>query len=83
MLQPTEYEVLYCHEGSLNQPESVIDGPKCKNVTIEAKSGVQFATLDTLEPFSEYNITIQGRVEPFKRSSRSIQFFARTCKTFY
>lgn len=83
--QPTEYSVLYCHERSLNQAglSTPPDGPQCNNVTSEGTKGVQFTFLSFLQPFSEYNITIEGRVQPFQRSSRSLHFSARTCNQSY
>lgn len=80
LLQPFEYSIEYCHIRPLSGASLPAVGPKCHELTVDGVRGDQAANLSHLEPFSEYNVTIVGTINPLKRT-RSTSLIARTRKS--
>jgi len=90
--QPYEYLVEYCYLKALSSAALPLTGPKCQDlyktvrffltsqVTVDGVRGDHVANLSHLQPFTEYNVTIRGTINPFKRS-RLTNFYSRTRKS--
>ena len=77
--QPYDYVIEYCHIKSMSGASLPLTGAKCQEITLDGARGEHMANLSHLEPFAEYNITVTGRINPFKRN-RSTSFISRTRK---
>ena len=76
---PNVYTVDYCHVESLSKAAlPVTEEEKCGTLNSTREKTVM---IHGLKPFSEYEITVKGRMEDFMRKTQA-KFKARTCKLF-
>ncbi|XP_059099117.1 uncharacterized protein LOC131893169 isoform X5 [Tigriopus californicus] len=61
--QPQEFMVVYCHVKSLSAASLPIRGNFCRYDSVKNQS----FTIKSLQPFSEYNVSIIGRLPPFEK----------------
>lgn len=66
--QPQEFMVVYCHVRHLSVASLPIRGNFCRYDTVKDQSLI----IEGLEPFSEYNISIIGKLPPFEKTAPAL-----------
>lgn len=66
--QPQEFMVVYCHVRHLSVASLPIRGNFCRYDTVKDQSLI----IEGLEPFSEYNISIIGKLPPFEKTASAL-----------
>ena len=79
--QPSQYQIIYCHKESLSKASLPMFGDKCGETNVTGHKGRHFAIISGLQPFSEYEFKVVGKMEGFAKETFTVAN-ARTSKTF-
>ena len=79
--QPSQYKIIYCHKESLSKASLPMFGDKCGETNVTGHKGRHFAIISGLQPFSEYEFKVVGKMEGFAKETFTVAN-ARTSKIF-
>ena len=79
--QPSQYQIIYCHKESLSKASLPMFGDKCGETNVTGHKGRHFAIISGLQPFSEYEFKVVGKMEGFAKETFTVAN-ARTSKIF-
>ena len=70
--QPSEYSIEYCHKESLSKATLPIVGEKCNLITVNGTRGPHYAIINDLQPFSEYEFKVIGKLQGFEKLTSTV-----------
>ena len=79
--QPSQYQITYCHKESLSKAALPFFGEKCGEANVTGHKGRHFTIIDKLEPFSEYEFKVIGKMDGFAKETFTVAN-ARTSKKY-
>ena len=79
--QPSQYQITYCHKESLSKAALPFFGEKCGEVNVIGHKGRHFTIIAKLEPFSEYEFKVIGKMDGFAKETFTVAN-ARTSKNY-